>query len=81
MLALGWVYIYVVAQVCQPYMGPIAPLCWPRLALCLSTLYGPHLPLMLAHVGPMVAYVILFWPSLPLMLPHVGPMIAYVGPM
>ena len=47
----------------------------------LSTLYWPHLPLTLAYVGPMVAYVSLFWPYLPLMLAHVDPMRTYVGAM
>ena len=53
--------IYVVTQVCQPYIGPISPLCWSRLA----------------YVGPRVGEVSLEGrlcePILALAPPEVGP--------
>ena len=75
----GWAYVW-------SYVGPTLGLSMLALGwvyLCchsgLSTLYWPHLPLMLAYVGPY--HVSLFWPYLPLMLAHVAPMIVYVGAM
>ena len=67
-----WRYVGLSSPHVDPMLVYLSMLALGWVYLCChtgrSTLYGPHLPLMLAYVGPMVAYVSLFGPYLPLML-------------